>query len=211
MTSKAQSALNDIANGRLNVGARMRYRGEGNGSLYGAGVTVVGDTEIYFPSAVIGASVICDSTIVGKSVIRDSTAVESWVEDSSLERSVVAHSDIINVDLAGVTVTDAELHGPWEMRHPIVIDRGKWFRPPAFALIAGEGIDIVISECVDDRYHIGCFCATYAKWTARGYRERLGKYAGWTPAQIEMAFETFTDWRAIQRSDGVDLSSLSSL
>lgn len=185
----------------------MRFRGPDNGSIYGPNSEVFEGSMLGKDCIVTGDSTVFRSRVHNTSFVDSSLLVDSGVSHSHLWNCRVLNSYVKDVNLGGVTVVNALLVGEWSCDVVgLRFDRGVWHREPASAVI-GEpnqrndepGVKVVISECQDDRYHIGCWCETYDRWTRVGYRERLGKSAGWQPAQVELAFDTFTDWRAIKR------------
>jgi hypothetical protein len=168
----------------------------------------VGDNAEIFNSRVVDGSVISDNArvsgaLISGSNVRDNACVMGYpiAEISGCDLSgntrVWQSPRLQNVTLRDVSVFgDAELYGPWELNAAVRIHAGAWSQPPRWRLIQGENIHVVISECVEDRFHVGCFCEPYSEWARPGYRERLGARAGWTPEQIEIGFEWFTRWRA---------------
>jgi hypothetical protein len=171
----------------------------GNGKKYGNDAevspdtfldrtSVAGDRVEVYGSQVLNYSTLTDDTLVINSVIKSSTLAGACR---------IINSTVEDVELRNVRVTaGAHLIGPWALDECVRIDSGIWRKPPRFYVVKGINIRVVLSECTEDRYHLGCWCLTYDKWTREGYRQMLGKYAGWTPAQIEKAFDTFTAWRS---------------
>lgn len=103
---------------------------------------------------------------------------------------------VSQVDLANVVVYGrAELLGPWCLSESVRIHQGRWEAPPRYAVIEGNGLRVVVSECVNDCFHLGCWTQTYERWTRPGYRQLLGKHAGWSKEMIEAAYDYFTTWR----------------
>lgn len=208
MTMLTCAILSDVKTGTLDLGVRMRYRGPENGSIYGPNAEVLGESLLGRDSIIAGKTDIVDSLVGFGSVVTDSFVVDSDVRNSHLSHCRLLGAMVNDVDLWGVTVIKALLHGEWSVAvRGLRFDRGRWFSPPAYALVGDPnqrddepGVKVVISECQDDRFHIGCWCETYADWTRAGYRQRLGKSAGWDPTQIEFAFDCFTDWRQIRHS-----------
>jgi hypothetical protein len=192
-------------------GARMRHRGSGNGSIYGPNAEVSRDSLLELECHVRGDSDVVDSRVKLASVIIDSRLYRADVAHCTLDRCRVFQATVEYCTLTGVTVKDgAHVYGVYITAPGLRIDRGEWRGdPPAFAYIGERdqpddepGVKVLISECVEDRFHIGCWCLTYQEWTRERYRERLGKSAGWTPAQIEFAYDTFTDWRRLRAAEG---------
>jgi hypothetical protein len=191
------------------LGTRMRHRGPGNGSIYGPNAEVCSETFLSRDSAVFGDTDIVDS-VVRSSRVYDSRLYGAVVEGSYIERCRVFRASVERSTLSGLTVLGgADVVGVCVHAPGLRIDRGEWLaRMPAFAYIGERnqpddepGIKVLISECVENRFHIGCWCLTYQDWTREGYRERLGKSAGWTPSQIEFAYDTFTDWRLLRAAE----------
>jgi hypothetical protein len=189
-------------------GARMRHRGPGGGSIYGPNAEVSGDSLLELECHVRGDSDVVDSKVKLSSVIIDSRLYRADVAHCTLDRCRVFQATVQYCTLTGVTVKDgARVYGVSLTAPGLRIDRGEWWRePPAWAVVGqardcDTGVRTVISECREDRFHIGCWCLTYEEWTREGYRERLGKSAGWSPDQVEFAYDCFTDWRQL-RADG---------
>lgn len=176
----------------------LRHR-NGNGKKYGNDAeispdtvldrtSVAGDRVEVYGSQILNYSTLTDDTLVINSVIKNSTLAGACR---------VINSTVQDVELRNVRVTcGAQLLGPWALDEFVRIDAGVWYRSPRFHVVAGENIRVVLSECTADRFHLGCWCQSYEKWTREGYRQMLGKYAGWTPTQIEEAFDVFTAWRS---------------
>jgi hypothetical protein len=189
-------------------GARMRHRGPGGGSIYGPNAEVSADSTLEMECLVRGDSDVVESRVTLMSHVIDSRLYRASVAHSTLDRCRVFQATVQYCTLTGVTVKDgAQVYGVFVTAPGLRIDRGEWWRDaPAWAMVGNSelpddhvGVRTVISECKDDRFHIGCWCLTYDEWTREGYRERLGKSAGWAPEQIEFAYDIFTDWRLLRR------------
>lgn len=166
----------------------------------------IGDTaEIY--SAQIHNSVIFDEVIIAnatifRSTLRDQVRViggKGGIHltdcDLSGKTRIWNNAVLDSVTLNGVLVYgDCVLSGPWSLSDCIRIHRGHWPKPPRHVLIEAENIDTIISECVPGFAHIGCWCKSYEEWFRPGYRQMIGKRSGWTPQQIELTFDTFSEW-----------------
>ena len=153
---------------------------------------ITDDSTIADQSVVSGASV-HNSYVHGQSLIL--AAGPLYVSDSDLD-AVRAwdHPSIHNCQIAQASIFgEAVLEGV-SLDAPLRIHAGFWDHPPRHHLISGNGIEVTLSECVDDKFHIGCFCLPYDTWTRPNYRQRIGAHSGWTPTQIETAFQKFTEW-----------------
>lgn len=194
----------------------LRHR-NGGGKKYGNDCEVSDDTSLDRTSAVgdeaeVYDSIVRGSCIYGQSIVSRALVLSSTVRDQcriigSGGRPVIKDCDLSgttkvwqaptlhNVDLVDVRVYGtAKLEGPWSLKEFVRIHRGTWTAPPRYLLIEGENINTILSECVDDHYHIGCWCLPRETWFRKGYKERLGAHAGWTPEQIELAFNTTVGW-----------------
>lgn len=160
----------------------------------------VSDSRLYnsraSDNALISRASIWDSSIIDKCKViggeRGIVIVDSLLAGKT---RVYGNATLHDVSLRNVFVFgDAVLEGGWNADEHLRIHRGTWSRPPRYKVIEGENIRVVLSECTDDHFHLACWCLPRATWFRKGYRQRLGARSGWTPAQIEFAFDTFSAW-----------------
>lgn len=147
-------------------------------------------------SALIHRASVWESLIGGKTRImggeKGVVVAEAILSGST---RIANNATIYGVFLHNVWVFgDAVLEGDWSLKEFVRIHRGTWTQPPRYKVIEGENIRVVLSECVDDHFHLGCWCLPRETWFRPGYRQRLGAHSGWTPSQIELAFQTFSEW-----------------
>jgi hypothetical protein len=198
----------------------LRHR-NGGGKKYGNDCEVGPESYLDRLSRVGDSAEIYYSQIIDSLISDDALVSNAWIEKSSISGNVRVvgfptswpeclivynsrlsgatrirdRAGVINVDLCGPVISgDARLIGPWSLNDCVRIHAGTWNQPPRWTLIDGENVDVVLSECVDDRYHLGCWCLPRETWFRDGYRQRLGKRSGWTPQQIEFAYDTFSQW-----------------
>lgn len=189
----------------------------GNGKKYGNDCDVSADTYLDQESSVgdlaeIYDSRIYESKVYGSAFISRASIWESTITDTARiiggeKGAVVAECSLSgdtrvsgNPTLYGVLLNnarvfgDAVLEGDWSLTEFVSIHRGVWDRPPRYKVIDDENIRVVLSECTDDHFHLGCWCLPRETWFRPGYRQRLGARSGWTPQQVEFAFDTFSAW-----------------
>jgi hypothetical protein len=194
----------------------LRHR-NGNGKKYGNDCEVSEDTLLDATSSVGDRVEVYDSWILNNSLLSDDAHVSgAHISSSSIRDHVhiVGYSilEISGCDLSGntrlwqspklqdvtlrhvVVFGDAHLVGPWALNDRVRIHRGRWERAPRYHHLRSEQIDVMVSECVEDRFHAGCFCLPYAEWKKK--RQRLGARAGWPAGLIEEGFAKMTEWRA---------------
>lgn len=197
----------------------LRHR-NGNGKIFGNDAEVdketfldrtssVGDNAEVHNSSIGQNSIVCDNAQVVNASLSNTTTRENaritgcsgtvFIADSEIsgESRIWGAPCIQGVNLRNARVFgDAILIGEWALDEYVRIHTGVWHRPPRYRLIEGDNINVILSECVDGHFHLGCWCLPRETWFRKGYRERLGKRSGWTPAQIELAFDTFNQWAA---------------
>lgn len=158
------------------------------------------DARIYnsqiYDSAIVHRASVWDSSIGGTSRILGGEKGAVLADCSLLgDTRISENPTIYGVFLRNARVFgDAVLEGNWSIDEFVSIHRGMWVQPPRYKVIEGDNIRVVLSECVDDHFHLGCWCLPREIWFRPGYRQRLGAHSGWTPAQVECAFNTFSSW-----------------
>lgn len=194
----------------------LRHK-NGGGKKFGNDCDVSADTYLDRQSSVgdsaeIYDSRIYDSKVYGSALVSRASVWESTLTDTvrvmggekgavivdcllSEDTRISGDSTLYGVNLRNARVFgDAVLEGNWELDEFVSIHRGKWNQPPRYKVIEDENIRVVLSECTGDHFHLGCWCLPRATWFRKGYRQRLGAHSGWTPAQIEFAFDAFSGW-----------------
>lgn len=191
----------------------------GNGKKFGNDCDVSADSYLDRQSAVGDSAEVYDSRLYGSRVSDSAVIHRASVWDSIIggtarilggEKGAVLAECMISGDtrvsenptIYGVHLRnarvfgDAVLEGDWSLEDFVSIHRGTWKQPPRYKVIEDENIRVVLSECTDDHFHLGCWCLPRETWFRPGYRQRLGAHSGWTPDQIQFAFETFSEWAA---------------
>lgn len=122
------------------------------------------------------------------SFLKDVIAIDSRLVFAQLRDCIVRRANVVQVQLVGVVVTDAQLLGPWKLEGLAQIHGGTWSRPPMFKEIeGGNGLHVGLTEChLSGRVHFSSRCHEAAQWMRSG--PRLGRKLGWTEAQIKEAY-----------------------
>lgn len=192
----------------------LRHK-NGGGRVYGNDAIVTDDTfldrqssvgddaEVY--SSQIIDSAVSDSAVIHQGIIEHSSisgkarVFGGFVYNSNLSGQarvwgapIIAHCSLRNVFVYG----EADISG-FALDAFVRIHAGHWTKAPRWKVINSPGIlvKVTISECTEDRGHIGCWCLPYETWFRPGYRQRIGQVSGWTPGMVEETYEAFKTWR----------------
>lgn len=194
----------------------LRHK-NGGGKVFGNDADVSADSYVSRHSSVgdfaeVFDSRIYDSRVSDSAIVHRASVWDSIIGGSSRvlggDKGAVLAECILSGDarisdsptIYGVFLRDARifgdavLEGDWSITDFVRIHRGIWLQPPRYEVIQDENIRVVLSECVDDHFHLGCWCLPRETWFRPGYRQRLGLHSGWTPEQIQFAFDTFSSW-----------------
>lgn len=145
----------------------------------------------YLVDTAVENSVISDSRVVN-SIIRDSFVTDAAVGGSSLADCCIRafgrlKPSLLKVKLTGVVVDGgAILRGPWVLDGSFYVTEGEWHRPPrSMMLVSESGISVGLTEGWNGKVAIGQRMHDGSQWLRVG--PRLGRIAGWTEAEVNMA------------------------
>jgi len=166
----------------------------GNGRKYGNDCEISSDTLLDRHSTVGDSTEAYGSKIISSLIQDDALIINSTVRHSTIAgQSRLYNATVEEVDLENVRVFNAKLIGPWSLNEHVRFDRGTWTQPPRYHVIEDSLIRVIISECVSDLMHVGCYCRPWETWRARG--RAYGKVAGWSPGLIDEALVKMAEWR----------------
>lgn len=187
----------------------LRHK-NGGGRIYGNDALVTASTFLDRGSSVGDDAEVYDSELISSvvtdhAVISGARIVDSYI---SGEVRVLGAVNVTNSTLSGqcrlwgdAKIADATLHNVFVFGDATVdgfslsafvrIHSGVWVSAPRFEILRAANLEITISECTEDRFHVGCFCRPWVTWARQEWRQRIGRAAGWPLELIEEGFQWF--------------------
>jgi hypothetical protein len=182
----------------------LRHK-NGGGRKFGNECEVSDDTFLDRRSSVGDRAEVFNASI-HNSIVCDDTRVHGYPNPVSITDSALTGNTrvwqaptISDCSLSNVSVFGTAVVAGVTLDGFVRLHAGLWVSAPRFERLSAPGLEVTISECVPGYGHIGCWCKPYETWFRPGYRQRIGKVSGWTPAMVEFTYERFRVWEMSPR------------